>query len=322
MSLHPQDMLSPIGPAAARIASLGWFVLITFAVVTALMWILIFWVSWRRRGTLMEHLPIDAPEDRRWIVVGGFTIPVIILAVMFVAMLKTMAAFPMGDGEMRPTSANIRVIGHQWWWEIEYLDGENVSDHVVGANEIHIPTGKPVDIELRAHDVIHSFWVPRLHGKVDLIPGVVNRIRLQADQPGVYRGECAEYCGPQHAHMILYVVAHAEPDYEVWLQRARQPAMPPPNDFAVRGQRLFMEKPCVLCHSIVGTEAHGRVGPDLTHVGSRLGIAANTVPNELGTLEAWVTHAQSLKPNAQMPNITAFNGDDLRAVVEYLRDLK
>ncbi len=322
MIAHPQDMLSPVGPAAARIASLGWFVLITFSIVTVIMWALVFWISWRRRGTLAHHLPIDAAEDRRWIIVGGFAIPVVILAIMFVAMLKTMAAFPMGDGEMKRTSANVRVVGHQWWWEVQYLDGENVDQQVTAANEIHIPIGKPIDIELRAHDVIHSFWVPRLHGKVDLIPGVVNRIRVQADQPGIYRGECAEYCGPQHAHMILYVVAHTASDYQAWLQRARQPAAQPPDDVAARGEQLFMAKACVLCHAIAGTEAHGRVGPDLTHVGSRLGIAANTLPNEPASLEAWVTHAQSLKPTAQMPNITAFDGDELRAIVEYLRELK
>jgi cytochrome c oxidase subunit 2 len=322
MVTHPQDMFSPVGPAAARIASLGWFVLITFSIVTVIMWVLVFWIAWRRRGTLMEHLPIDAPEDRRWIVVGGFAIPVVILAIMFVVMLKSMSAFPMGDGEMKTTSPNVRVVGHQWWWEVEYLDGAEVDQHVTAANEIHIPIGKPIDIELRAHDVIHSFWVPRLHGKVDLIPGVVNRIRVQADQPGVYRGECAEYCGPQHAHMILYVVAHTGPDYDAWLQRARRPAAQPLDDVASRGQQLFMANACVLCHAIVGTDAHGHVGPDLTHVGSRLGLAANTLPNETGSLEAWVTHAQSLKPNAQMPNITAFTGDELRAVAQYLRDLK
>jgi cytochrome c oxidase subunit 2 len=317
----PQNMMAAAGPAAQRIASLGWFVLITFVIVAVVMWLLVFWLAARRRGTLESHLPWDAPEDRRWIDLGGFAIPVVILLTIFVLMLRTMAAFPMGDGEMQPMAANVRVVGHQWWWEVEYLDGD-VKDHVVSANEIHIPAGKPVDIELRAHDVIHSFWVPRLHGKVDLIPAMVNRIRIQADSPGQYRGECAEYCGPQHAHMILYVVAHAPQDYQEWLNRARAPASPPDSTAARRGEELFMTKQCVLCHTIVGTEAHGRVGPDLTHFGSRIGVAANTLPNEPASLEAWVTHAQSLKPNAQMPNITAFDGDELRAVVQYLRELQ
>jgi cytochrome c oxidase subunit 2 len=317
-----QDMMAPAGPAAHRIASLGWFVLITFSVVTLIMWALVFWVTARRRGTLTSHLPYDAVEDRRWIVVGGFAIPVVILATIFVLTLKTMAAFPMGDDEQHATAARIRVTGHQWWWEVEYLEGDRVQDTVVGANEIHIPAGTPIDIELRSHDVIHSFWVPRLHGKVDLVPGVVNRIRIQADQTGVYRGQCAEYCGAQHAHMILYVVAHTRDGYEQWLRHARQPSVEPADAVAMRGQQLFMQKQCVLCHTINGTVAHGHVGPDLTHVGARIGIAANTRPNDVASLEAWVTHAQSLKPMSQMPNITAFNGVELRSLVTYLRSLQ
>ncbi len=313
--------MAPAGPAAHRIASLGWFVLITFSVVTVVMWVLVFWLAMRRRGSLAFHQPYDAPQDRRWIVIGGFTIPVIILATIFVLTLKTMAAFPMGDDEQHASAARIRVTGHQWWWEVEYLDGATEQDHVVGANEIHIPVGTPIDVELRAHDVIHSFWVPRLHGKVDLVPGVVNRIRIQADQTGVYRGQCAEYCGTQHAHMILYVVAHSPADYERWLQHAREPAAVPADDVTARGQQVFMTKQCVLCHNIRGTDAHGLVGPDLTHIGARIGIAANTLPNDPGSLEAWATHAQSLKPTAQMPNITAFSGTELRALVTYLRSL-
>ena len=314
-----QDMMAPAGPAAHRIASLGWFVLITFSVVTVVLWVLVFWVSLRRKGSLVAHQPYDAAEDRRWIVIGGFSIPVAILATIFVLMLKSMAAFPMGDDEMH-AHPRVRVTGHQWWWEVEYLDGD-VHDHVVGANEIHIPVATPIDVELRSDDVIHSFWVPRLHGKVDLVPQVVNRIRIQADQAGIYRGQCAEYCGTQHAHMILYVVAHRPGEYEQWLDHARRGAATPSDAIAERGEQLFMSRQCVLCHSIRGTDAHGTVGPDLTHVGSRLGIAANALPNDVADLSAWVTHAQSLKPTAQMPNITAFNGDELLALVAYLRTL-
>jgi cytochrome c oxidase subunit 2 len=313
-------MMAPAGPAASRIASLGWFVLFTFSVATVVMWVLVFWVAARRRGTLDTHLPFDAAEDRRWIVIGGFTIPTLILAVIFVLTLKTMSAFPMGDGDMHPMAPNVRVTGHQWWWEVEYLDGA-VNEHVTGANEIHIPVGRPVDVELVAHDVIHSFWVPRLHGKVDLIPGTVNRIRIQADEPGHYRGQCAEFCGPQHAHMIFFVVADRPADYQAWLAHAREPAAAPADTFAAEGERLFMTNQCLLCHTIRGTDARGRVGPDLTHVAARLGIAANTLPNDIASLEAWVTHAQSLKPYSQMPNITAFSGEEARALVAYLRGL-
>ncbi|HTK29679.1 MAG TPA: cytochrome c oxidase subunit II [Vicinamibacterales bacterium] len=316
-----ENMLAPAGPAAGRIAALGWFVLVVFIVVTVVMWALIFWAAARRRGTLLEHLPWDAPGDRRWIVIGGFTIPVIVLSTIFVVMLRSMAAFPMGDGEMSLKPADVHVTGHQWWWEIEYTEG-GVDGHVVTANELHIPTGRPVDIELRAHDVIHSFWVPRLHGKVDLVPGLVNRIRIQADRAGVYPGQCAEYCGPQHAHMMLAVKAEAPDDFEAWLARLRAPAAPPASDDARLGQRLFMNSQCALCHTIRGTGARGLVGPDLTHVGSRMGLAANALPNNRATLSAWVTHAQSLKPYAQMPNVTAFRGDELQQLVAYLQGLK
>jgi cytochrome c oxidase subunit 2 len=316
-----QAMMAPAGPAAHRIASLGWFVLVIFCVISVIMWVLIFWAAARRRGTLLEHMPWDAPEDRRWIIIGGFTIPVIVLATIFVVMLRSMAAFPMGDGDMHPAPADIVVTGHQWWWEIEYTDGD-VDQHVVTANELHVPTGRPVDIELHAHDVIHSFWVPNLHGKVDVVPGLVNRIRIEADQPGIYQGQCAEYCGPQHAHMLLAVKAEAPADFEAWLQALRAPASPPADEAARLGQRLFMTRQCVLCHTIRGTDAHGQVGPDLTHIGSRMGIAANTLPNNRATLSAWVTHAQSLKPYAEMPNITAFRGDELQQLVAYLQGLK
>jgi cytochrome c oxidase subunit 2 len=316
-----QPLLAPGGPEARSLADLGWLVLLVFSAVTIVMWVLLIWVATRPQGTLAQHAPWDAPSDKRWIYIGGFTVPAIILATIFVFTLRTMAAFPMGDNEMHMGAPSITVTGHQWWWEVEYQIGAN-HERVVTANEIHIPAGQPVDIELQTRDVIHSFWVPRLHGKVDLIPGMVNRIRVQADQPGIFRGECAEYCGPQHAHMILIIEAQAPAEFAAWLARLREPAAPPATSAAARGQQVFMTSACVTCHSIRGTDAHGLVGPDLTHVGSRKGIAANSYPNTTAYLEAWVTHAQSLKPNAQMPDITAFSGDDLRALVDYLQGLQ
>ena len=316
-----QPMLAPGGPQARSIAHLGWFVLITFSAVTVVMWALIFWVAARRRGTLAEHAPYDAPGDKSFVVIAGFVIPATILCVIFVATLRTMREFPMGDHDMHAGPPAITVTGHQWWWEIEYQIG-GVNGHVVDANELHIPAGRPIDIALRTHDVIHSFWVPRLHGKVDLVPGFDNRIRIQADEPGLYRGECGEYCGPQHAHMILLVDVQPQAEFDAWLAQARQPAAAPASAAARRGQDVFMANACVLCHTIRGTDAHGLVGPDLTHLAGRKGLAANSYPNSTAYLEAWVTHAQTMKPDAQMPNVTAFTGDDLRALVAYLEGLK
>ena len=317
-----QPVMAPGGPQARSIAHLGWFILITFCAVTAIMWVLIFWVAARRQGTLAEHAPYDAASDKRWVVIGGFLIPTLILGTIFVLTLNTMKAFPMGDHEMHAGPPMITVTGHQWWWEIEYHIGTDVSAHVVDANELHMPAGQPIDIRLQTRDVIHSFWVPRLHGKVDLVPGYENRIRIQADQTGLYRGECGEYCGPQHAHMILLVDVQPRDEFEKWLAHARKPAIPPTSPEAVNGQQVFMRNACILCHTIDGTGAHGLVGPNLTHVGSRRMIAANTYPNTRGFLEAWVTHAQTMKPDAQMPNITAFTGDELRDLVAYLEGLK
>ena len=317
-----QPMLAPGGPQAHNIARLGWFILIVFSAVTVVMWVLIFWAAARGKGTLAEHAPYDAPSDKRWIVVGGFLVPAVILFTIFVLTLRSMQAFPMGDHEQHAGPPMITVTGHQWWWEIEYHVGDEVSSHVLDANELHIAAGTPIDIRLRTHDVIHSFWVPRLHGKVDLMPGYDNRIRIQADQTGLYRGECGEYCGPQHAHMILLVDVQPQAEFDAWLAGARQAAKPPADPFAARGQQIFMTSACVLCHTIRGTAARGNVGPDLTHFGSRRMLAANSYPNRTGYLAAWVTHAQTMKPDAQMPNITAFTGDDLRAVVAYLEGLK
>jgi cytochrome c oxidase subunit 2 len=316
-----QPTLAPGGPEARAIADLGWLVLVTFVAVTVVMWALIAWVGVRRTGSLATHAAWNAPSDRRWIYAGGIVVPILVLGTIFVLTLRTMAAFPMGHGDETPPPADLRIVGHQWWWEIDYRMGE-LQQHVVTANELHIPAGRPVDIELVTRDVIHSFWVPRLHGKVDLVPGLVNRIRIEADEPGLYRGECAEFCGPQHARMILLVRAETPADFEAWLAGQRQPAAPPATSQAAHGQNVFLTSACVLCHTVRGTAAHGQIGPDLTHLASRAGIAANAYPNNTAYLQAWVTHAQSLKPYAQMPNITAFTGEDLQALVAYLRGLE
>ena len=315
-----QNTMAPAGPAAGRIAALGWLVLIAFSVASIVMWALVFWIVRRRAGTLETHLPWNAGEDRRWITIGGFTIPVIVLATIFILMLRTMSAFPMGDHEMPGQRSDIRVVGHQWWWEVQYLDPQP-NREAVTANEIHIPIGRPVDIELASRDVIHSFWVPRLHGKVDLVPGLLTRIRIQADEAGTYRGQCAEYCGTQHAHMALIVVAEPQAQFAAWLEQLRAAAAEPVGA-AATGEQVFMSHQCVLCHTIRGTPAQGLVGPDLTHFGRRRGIAANTFANATGPLTAWVTHAQSLKPHTQMPNMAMLSDEDVQALVAYLESLQ
>jgi cytochrome c oxidase subunit 2 len=311
-----QSMMNPAGPAARDISTLSWIVFSIFMAVALVMWVLIGWVALRRRGSLAEHFPINVEGGLSWILVGGVVIPFVVLTLVFVLGLKTMSGFPMHDGPINP---EIRLIGHQWWWEVQYVGGDP-DVRFTTANEIHIPTGKMVDIELLSDDVIHSFWVPRLHGKEDLIPGQPNRIRIRADEPGVYRGQCAEFCGAQHAHMAILVVAQAPEDFNAWAAQQRAPAAEPTNSEAQRGEQVFLSGPCAFCHTIRGTEAAGGVAPDLTHIAGREGLGANTLVNNTANLEAWLT--QSLKPGVKMPDLTEFTGEDLRSLVAYLQQLR
>jgi len=315
-----QSIFDTGGPAAARLAGLGSFILIVFGVVTVVMWALLVWAGWRRRGTLEDHEAPDAGGGQGWILVGGFIVPAVILAVVFVLGLRLLAAFPM-DGGAHGGGPEIMVVGHQWWWEVHYVGGP-VSSHLLTANEIHVPHGRPVEIGLATADVIHSFWVPGLHGKVDLIPGHQNRIRIEADRAGDYFGQCTQFCGAEHARMRLRLVADPPAQFQGWLARQESPALAPADDEAAHGQRLFLSHACVLCHTIRGTPAAGTVGPDLTHFASHEALAANSYPNDTAYLEAWVTHAQSLKPEAEMPDLAQFSGPELRALVTYLQGLK
>ncbi|HKT47457.1 MAG TPA: cytochrome c oxidase subunit II [Candidatus Acidoferrales bacterium] len=314
-----QSIFNAAGPASQKIANLFIWVLAVFLIITCVMWALIVMLVGRPRGNFQEHAPVRIGGGHAWVLGGGFAFPAVILFIVFISGLAIMSDFPIHDGPK--TAPEIRIVGHQWWWQVEYLEG-SVDQHFTTANEIHIPVGRPVDIALASTDVIHSFWVPELHGKVDLIPGQQNSIRIQADRPGAFRGQCAEYCGAQHAHMILLVIADPPEQFESWLSRQRAVAASPTEADAIAGQHVFENRPCGLCHTVRGTEAQGRVGPDLTHFGSRQRLAANMLPNDPADLEAWVTHAQSLKPASYMPNITDFNGLQLREIVAYLQQLK
>ena len=214
----------------------------------------------------------------------------------------------------------IRVTGHQWWWALEYVD-PTPSNTVTTANEIHIPVGRPIQIELNSTDVIHSFWVPSLHGKKDLVPGHRTTIWLQADRPGTYWGQCAEYCGLQHALMRLVVVAEPEDVFDAWLKGQRQSAAEPATDSEKHGQQVFLSTTCVMCHTITGTIAGGRVGPDLTHLASRSILAAGAIPNARGHLAGWIADPQTIKPGAKMPQ-NPLPPEDLRDLVDYLEALK
>lgn len=316
----PQNyMQNTGGPAARSLANLGWEALVPFIAATVVTWALIVWLALRRRGTLDEHAPLEADPGRRWIVIGGIAIPVAVLLILFISMLDSLAAFPMAHAS--GTAPEIRVRGRQWWFDAEYHPrGEGQNVHVPG--EIHIPVGRPVEIELQSEDVIHSFWIPKLHGKMDLVPGQRNFIRIEASQPGRYEGECAEYCGAQHAHMRFAIIAEPPQKYRAWLAHQRASAAAPSNYQAAHGREVFMSSACPICHTIRGTPAQGRVGPELTHVGSRKRIAGDAFENNTANLAAWITSAQSMKPGSQMPNFTQFSGPDLQALTAYLRGLR
>jgi cytochrome c oxidase subunit 2 len=322
-----QTTLEGYGPASTSIAHMSWLMTILFLVLTVTMWALILIAFTKRSGTLAEHAPIDARGGEAWIAIGGLAVPLIVLTVLFVLGLGLLNAFPIhGDhhpmgGDSRLTmKPEVLIVGHQWWWEIHYLN-DDPSKSFTTANELHLPTGRPIDIEVETRDVMHSFWIPALHGKVDLIPGHPNYIRLEASAAGSYEGECAEFCGAQHAHMRLLAVAQPPEDYEAWLASQRELASEPATPQAKAGEMIFLAGPCSMCHQVRGTVAGGRVAPDLTHIASRQYIAANSYPNNNAYLEAWVTHAQSLKPGAQMPDLTQFSGEQLQDLVAYLRQL-
>ncbi|HEX4227573.1 MAG TPA: cytochrome c oxidase subunit II [Bryobacteraceae bacterium] len=315
-----QSTFNPHGPAANRIATLSWFMTILFLVITFVMWVLIVWAVKRRRGTLAEHAPVDAGGGQGWIGIGGLVVPLIVLSVIFIWGLKLLADFPIHGPHNQPGKPNILITGHQWWWEVQYLN-DSPDKEFTTANEIHLPVGRPINIEFQSADVIHSFWVPALHGKVDLIPGHTNFMRIEASEPGNYAGQCAEYCGEQHAHMRLLVVAQEPNDYEKWIDHQLQSGSEPKSPDAIAGKQLFLTGPCSMCHQVRGTEAGGSVAPDLTHIASRHFIAANSYPNNQAYLEAWITHAQSLKQGAEMPDLTEFTGGQLRDLVAYLRQL-
>jgi cytochrome c oxidase subunit 2 len=306
-----QSALEAAGPQAAHIERLWWLMFwvdaAVFVIVTALVLGAIFWR--RAEPARDEALKVG--------VTIGVAVTVLTLFVLLVASVWTGRAVASLGAE---SAVTINLTGHQWWWEAEYEDSV-ASQRFRTANELHIPVGRPVVLKVTSHDVIHSFWVPNLHGKRDLIPGYTTAIWLQADRPGVYRGQCAEFCGLQHARMALYVTAESNTDFEKWKMKQRREAVQPSTDDERRGREVFLRATCTQCHTIRGTIAGATMGPDLTHLASRGTIAAGTLPNTRGHLAGWVTDAQSVKPGNKMPPNSLAPGD-LQLLLTYLESLK
>ncbi len=305
-----QSALHPASEEARAIAWLWWLMVVVYGGVFVITLGLAATALLRKRSDDGGALPQPPGGPVRFVVIAGIIVPTLILLTMLILSLRTSSAMRAPE-----TAFTIEVTGHQWWWEVRYPD-----EGIATANELRIPVGVPVRLDLRSEDVIHSFWVPNLHGKMDMVPDHRNRFWLRADKIGSYRGICAEFCGDQHALMGLDVVVMAGDDFEEWIAARRVPPAPPTETNAIRGREVFFEAGCAACHAIGGTEAVANVGPDLTHLAVRRTLGASTIPNSPENLHRWITEPQALKPGNLMPR-THLAPDAVQALVDYLLTL-
>jgi len=314
-----QSALDPKGPAAEELARLIWFFTLLSVAVWLLVMIVLSIAILRRRRQHADPLAVDARGDRiarRVVSVAVGVTGVVLVGLTLLSFFANRTLAGIGT----QAAVTIRVTGHQWWWEVRYED-ERPARVVTSANEIHVPAGEPVELVLSSTDVIHSLWVPNLAGKLDLIPGRENVLRFVAAEPGTYRGQCAEFCGAQHAHMALVVVAEPRPAFEAWLDRELRPAHPPAPGEPMAGHDVFLGRGCMMCHRIRGTLAGGTTGPDLTHLASRSTLGAGTLEMSRGNLAAWIADPHGIKPGVHMP-VMGLGGDELNQVVAYLERLE
>jgi cytochrome c oxidase subunit II len=310
-----QNPLNPAGPQASRIAWLTWLFIGVCMAAYVLTIAAAVWAVLRKRQP-----SDDAPETSRRL---GVVVSIALAVTVTILVALTVTSVVTGRGLLSPSAPptiTVNVVGHQWWWDFSYDD---VSPNQVfsSPNELHIPVGVPVVIKAESRDVIHSFWVPNLHGKRDLVPGFSSHTWIQADKAGVYRGQCAEFCGHQHAHMAFLVVAEPMDQFLRWIENQRRGAPQPATEIQRRGHDVFMQGPCVMCHTIRGTAAGSRFGPDLTHVASRQTLAAGTLPMTRGHLAGWITNSQSIKPGNRMPP-NMLSSDDLQALLSFIETLR
>jgi cytochrome c oxidase subunit II len=314
-----QSALEAKGPLARNTEGLWWFAFWVAAGVYVLTIGALAWATATARRRAREGV-LPATDGERRMTLGVAIASAATLAILLVFFVVDQS---VGRTLRAPTAAErpllIQVVGHQWWWEVTYPDS-TPQHRMSTANEIHVPVGHPVLLELSSRDVIHSVWVPNVAGKKDMIPGYIDTLWFQADTPGVYRGQCAEFCGHQHAKMALEIVAQPRAEYERWIEEQRQQAAAPSDSAVARGEEVFLSGTCAMCHTVEGTKAASRAGPDLTHLASRRTIAAGTLPNTRGNLAGWIVDPQRVKPGAHMPpNMLA--PADLEALLTYLQSL-
>ena len=304
----PPPVLDPAGPYAGSITFLTW-VLLGIAGAVLLLVLVALWVAFRGKKETRERL-----GGTTVIWAGGIVLPVVVLTALLIWGLRLTGSL----SQLRAPAADLRiqVTGEMWWWRVAYLDGDG-QPLFWDANEIHIPVGRTVRLELRSGDVIHSLWVPRLSGKVDMVPGRTNMMNIQADKPGIYGGHCAEYCGGPHALMGIVVVAHEPAEFTRLVARSTLRERGPASA-AGNGERLFQASGCAACHRIAGTEANGMVAPDLTFVGRRKTLGAGILPNNRGTMMGWIADSQSIKPSNRMPPYKVLSAAELQSLAAYL----
>ena len=315
----PMSYLSGDGPVA--VVPLMWGLLgISIAVVVIIAALVFTGTLKRRSGAEFKpgsQVPVEyAGHGLRWIFIGVGVSTV----VLFAALIWTLEVLADINAPSTAPTVTLRITGYQWWWKVEYLNKAAPYRTIITANEIHIPSGEPIRIELLGGDVIHSFWVPKLAGKTDTIPGQRNVMWLEAKKPGRYRGQCTEYCGHQHAHMALFVIAEPRKQFDAWYDAQLKPASTPSSPQAIDGERTLVYK-CGVCHMVRGTAAGGTVAPDLTHLMSRSTIAAGTLPNTIAGLSGWIANPQAVKPGNHMP-VLFLSGPELQNLRTYLITLK
>ncbi|CAN7332643.1 c-type cytochrome [Variovorax paradoxus] len=306
----PQSALRAAGPVAQSLLEVSGVLAVGGAVIFAGVMLLL--------ALAIRHRGGGRVNTRGWLLGGGLAFPTVVLSALF-----AYSEFhrPPWRPIPPPGALIVGVTGHMWWWEVRYRDPSSGAE-VATANEIRIPVGRPVYFGLGSADVIHSFWVPSLGGKMDMLPGRVQHLLLQADRPGTWRGQCAEYCGEQHARMALHVVAEEPAAFDAWLAAQARPAAAASRELE-RGREAFLAHRCNACHTVRGVSEQSRLGPDLTHVGSRLHLGAGTAPNDAAQLAAWVAHTQQLKPGARMPSSGERIGEaDLQSIAAWLAQLK
>ena len=291
------------GEAARSIETIAWVLFIGGGLILAGVMLLLARSLKRESGSVNVRL---------WVIGGGLVFPGAVLAALFA---WTLPMTPSWKPVPAPGALVVRVTGHMWWWDVQYGDAG-----VRTANEIRIPVGRPVFLALDSADVIHSFWVPQLAGKLDMVPGRLQHLQLTADRPGTYRGQCAEFCGEQHANMALHVVALPPAEFDAWLAAQAQPALATPAQEA--GRQAFLAQRCDACHAVRGVTGESRLGPDLTHVGTRLQLAAGTLPNTEAGRRQWIAHVQRIKSGARMPSYERLGDETIAAISQWLGALR